>query len=190
MAPVRKTGAMTSLTADEADLVSRAKLADRDAFGVLIGRYREALERILGPIAGDREAARDLVQDAALRAYKNLHRYREGYRFSTWFFRIGINLAISSKRRARLDQRARELIREETREDSGPLDGLLAREDLHLLRKAVDSLPDRYRLMIRLRYGEEMGCKEIAAKLGTTPNTVSIVLFRAKQRLREELDTQ
>jgi RNA polymerase sigma-70 factor (ECF subfamily) len=187
-AAARNMGAMASITADEAALVSRARLRDRAAFGALVSRYREALERILSPIAGDRETARDLVQDAALRAFKNLHRYREGYRFSTWFFRIGINLAISSRRRERLDQRVRESSTAEVRSDDGPLERLMVREDLLRLKTAVAGLPERYQKIVRMRYGEELGCKEIAERLGTTPNTVSIVLFRAKQRLKEELE--
>jgi RNA polymerase sigma-70 factor (ECF subfamily) len=136
---------------------------------------------------GDRDLARDVVQDTALRAFNNLHRYRPGHRFSTWYFRIGINLAISAKRRQRLDQRAREAASRNVASQAGPLEELLAGEEQERLSSAVASLPERYRRILAMRYADELGCKEIARRLGTTPNTISIVLFRAKQRLREEL---
>jgi len=178
---------MASATAEEAVLVTRALAKDREAYGTLVSRYRDSLERILLPIAGDRERARDLVSDTVLRAYKNLARYRQGYRFSTWFFRIGINLAISAKRRERLDKKARHILREQAKESKEPLDLLQAEEEQARLKQAVSHLPDRYRRILALRYGSELGCKEIAERLHTTANSVSIVLFRAKERLRKEL---
>lgn len=185
---VRKKEVMSAEAVDEGVLVQRARARDREAFGTLVSRYRGALERILISIMGDRERARDLVQDTALRAYSHLHRYRSGHRFSTWFFRIGINLALSAKRRERLEGRVRSELRGGDGGDAqGPLDHLMQEEEREQLRRAVAGLPDRYREVLRLRYGEEMPCKEIAARMETTANTVSIVLFRAKQRLREEL---
>lgn len=180
---------MASTTADEASLVSRARERDGEAFWILVSRYRQALERILRPIAGDPDTARDLVQDATLRAFKNLHLYRADHRFSTWFFRIGINLAISKRRRQKLDQRVRQRLAPPDADAlPGPVESTLLREDGERLARAIRRLPDRYQEIIRLRYSDELSCKEIARRMDTTPNSVSIVLFRAKQKLRKDLE--
>ncbi len=190
--PVRRGDEPPSLPEDRV-LLERARAQDREAFGALVGRYEKALEGILAAYTRDRHLARDLVQDAVLRAFKNLHRYREEYRFSTWFFRIGINLAITARRRAAYDQRARDpdhrdgpagrLVAPET-----PVEALLRREDIGLLRAALGRLPPRYQEVLRMRYVEGIECKEIARRMSATPNTVSIILFRAKQRLKDDLD--
>lgn len=174
------------------ELVNRARNADREAFGVLVSRYQKALEGILLSFTGDRERARDLVQDAILRAYRHLDRYEVTHKFSTWFFRIGVNLAISARRRANLEHKFQETEgrQEESAEVDAPLVRAMRQEDAGRLRDAVARLPDRYRDVLEMRYGRELGCKEIAERLGTTPNTISIILFRAKQRLKEDLEQE
>ena len=173
---------------DEQTLVARARSRDMDAFGMLVTRYQGAMERILLPLAGSRDLARDWAQDAVLRAYRNLHLFREGHRFASWFFRIGVNLALSAKRREKLDARARDAasLAGTSRDDASPLDQLIEEEDLALLRGRIAALPERYQEVMRLRYGDGLSCGDIAQRLRTTPNTISIVLFRAKQKLRED----
>jgi RNA polymerase sigma-70 factor (ECF subfamily) len=174
---------------EDAVLAARARSMDKEAFGALVGRYERPLEGILLSFTKDRSQARDLVQEAVLRAWQHLDAYREEHRFSTWFFRIGVNLAITARRRAAYETRFREAARTGGEEQvaESPLELLLRDEDKGRLAAALADLPDRYREIVRMRYADEMSCKDIAKKLGTTPNTVSIVLFRAKQRLRELL---
>lgn len=175
---------------DDTRLVVRARAGDEKAFAELTGRYLRALEGILHGIVRDRERARDLVQDTVLRAWRNLSKYREDYRFSTWLFRIGSNLAISFLRRAQLESRYQ---REAALSESyapGPLEELILKEDRERLRKALDALPARLAAVMRMRYGQELPVQEIAARMKTTPNTISILLFRARARLKEELDAE
>lgn len=184
---------MTDSLVSETVLLTRARNRDQEAFGTLVSRYETTLQNVLLPIVGERERARDLVQETILRAYENLHTYVDTHRFSTWFFRIGVNLAISLKRRMRVESR----ILEEHAQEPGaglepgesPLETLAREEEARAVRSAVSKLPERYANVVRMRYIEGLSCQEIAQKLHTTPNTVSLVLFRAKQRLREELSS-
>jgi len=177
----------------ESALISRARAKDQEAFGALVGRYEATLLHVLLPIVGERERARDLVQESILKAWENLHTYVDTHRFSTWFFRIGVNLAISHKRRAKVEHR---IFEEHAADpaagtDPGPsaLEALARDEEARAVRLAVGRLPERYANVVRMRYVEGLSCAEIAERLDTTPNTVSLVLFRAKQRLREELSS-
>ena len=184
---------MSDSASSEAVLLTRARNRDQEAFGTLVSRYETTLLNVLMPIVGEPERARDLVQETILRAYENLHTYIDTHRFSTWFFRIGVNLAISLKRRMRVEGR---ILEEQANEPGAglepghsPLETLAREEEARTVRLAVGRLPERYANVVRMRYVEGLSCQEIAQKLDTTPNTVSLVLFRAKQRLREELSS-
>jgi RNA polymerase sigma-70 factor (ECF subfamily) len=170
-------------------LLERARSRDADAFAELVGRYQDSLENVIFGYVRDRDRARDLVQEAVFRAFQNLDRYSSAHRFSTWFFRIGINLAISHHRKARREQGGLET---STVPDRGPessaLDRLVRREDVERLGRALAELPPRYQEVLRMRYQEGRDCGEIARRLRTSANAVSIVIFRAKERLREALE--
>jgi RNA polymerase sigma-70 factor (ECF subfamily) len=192
MPPSVKTEFVAEDGLKETSLLARARARDQRAFGLLVCRYERALLAVLMPIAGDRERAQDLVQDTFLRAYERLDQYVETHRFSTWLFRIGINLAISFRRRLKVEQRTLEEARAVP--DAGldrsaqPLDDLALKEEATALRTALLRLPERYQTVVRLRYFEGLSCAVIARKLKTTANVVSLILFRARQRLREELE--
>jgi RNA polymerase sigma-70 factor (ECF subfamily) len=177
---------------NETSLLARARARDQRAFGLLVCRYEKALLGVLLPIAGERERAQDLVQDTFLRAYERLDQYVETHRFSTWLFRIGINLAISFRRRLKVEQRTLEEARampEAGRDrEPSPSEGVARGEELAALRAALTRLPDRYQTVVRMRYFEGQSCSTIARRLKTTANVVSLILFRARQRLREELE--
>jgi RNA polymerase sigma-70 factor (ECF subfamily) len=176
---------------NESVLLARARARDQRAFGLLVSRYEKALLAVLIPIAGDRERAHDLVQDTFLRAYERLDQYVETHRFSTWLFRIGINLSISFRRRLKIEQRSLEEARasaDAARSPPQPLEEAARKEDAAALRAAIARLPERYRTVVRLRYFEGLSCATIARRLRTTANVVSLILFRARQRLREEIE--
>lgn len=181
-------------TTDESVLLARARQNDQMAFATLLQRYERPLENIVRPLVLDRDAARDIVQEAILRAWRKLHLYREQYRFSTWFFRIGVNLAITARRRRLLEQRLleREGVQQarqrEARQSTG-LDGLLLSEDVEQLGIALAKLPARWREILALRYAENLDVRDIALRVDSSPNSVSIVIHRAKERLKELLNT-
>jgi RNA polymerase sigma-70 factor, ECF subfamily len=177
---------------NETLLLAKARARDQRAFGVLVSRYEKALLAVLIPIAQDRERASDLVQDTFLRAYERLDQYVATHRFSTWLFRIGINLAISFRRRLKVEQRTLEEARAcpEAGQDRSlqPVEEMAREEEAVALRGAIGRLPERYQSVIRMRYFEGLSCATIARRLKTSANVVSLILFRARQRLREELD--
>lgn len=190
---MRKANETKETVIRDLDLVSRARAGDQAAFGKLVERYQRPLEGILIPLASDPDHARDLVQETVLKAWKSLSLYDGKHRFSTWFFRIGVNLAISVRRRAQLEARLKESADPRSpaarlTPPESPLEAALLKEDTDRLRVAIGALPDRYKKILQFRYVEGLSCKEIAERLDTTPNTVSIVLFRAKQRLKEDLE--
>lgn len=178
-------------TRDEA-LVARVKDGDQDAFGELVAPYLPGLEKLLRPLARQREDVSDLVQDALLRALKNLHRFQGG-RFSTWLYRVGVNLALTSARRNTVCRRILDpkgpFVISAPDQPVAPEDRAAAREDAARIRDAIHRLPAPCREVVELRYVRDLSCKDIAAMLGKTPNAVSLLLFRARRRLRDAFAT-
>ena len=184
-----RTSGVPEVQTDDAQWIALARAGNETAFERLTSPYLVALEAVIRSIVRDRDRAQDLVQETVLRAWRNLSLYREEFRFSTWLFRIGSNLAISHLRRAGLEARYLRESDAPIADNHSPLDALILQEDRGRLRKALQALPARQREVMQMRYGEECSVQEIAARLSTTPNTISILLFRAKARLKEELES-
>lgn len=176
---------------EEVDLIRRALKRDRDAFGELAARYEKSLFNVIYGVVGDVELARDVTQEAFLRAYRFLARYESRFRFSTWLFRIGVNLGISKLRRARLENDAfsAEGISEhgllQERGGNDPAEKLMDRERTARLMTAIKDLSERYRTVLMMRFRDGMSCRAIGFELGLSANSVSIILHRSKMKLRE-----
>ena len=181
------TGKSTGKT-DE--LVARAKSGERQAFDELVRRTHGDAFGLALRLTGNTEDARDVVQDAYLRAYKGLSRFRGDARFSTWLYRIVANCASSQsakKRRHRHDELPDEAHLAETRPDDDPAlraDFLTLRGELEA---AVQSLPERLRAVVVLRDAYGLSHEAIAEELGISVSSSKVRLHRARQRLREQL---
>ncbi len=178
---------------EEGQLIERALARDDEAFAELVRRYEKSLYNIVFGVVGDAEVARDVAQETFLRAYQFLDRYRRSFRFSTWLFRIGVNLGISRLRRVKLenDTFSSEGIHHHglVRRGGGesPVDSLMRRERAREVLRGVNELSDRYRSVLMMRYRDGMSCRDIGLELGISANSVSIILHRSKLKLREFL---
>jgi RNA polymerase sigma-70 factor (ECF subfamily) len=176
-------------------LVELALEANEEAFEFLVKRYQRRLTAFLSQLVGDVELAKELTQEAFIRAWSALERYDSTYRFSTWLFRIGHNLGIDHLRRRRL--KTVPIIRED-REGAevevvlfdhakDPLGHLRNSELSGALREAIEALRPEYRELVLLRHFGGLSYQEIA-DLGSMPlGTVKNKLFRAHSVLRKEL---
>ncbi|MEZ6194161.1 MAG: RNA polymerase sigma factor [Planctomycetota bacterium] len=181
---------------DEDVLIGRALDRDREAFGELSRRYEKSLYNVVFGVVGDADLAQDVTQETFLRAFRFLEHYRKTFRFSTWLFRIGVNLGISKLRRARLesDVFSAEGLRHHGILGPGggltPVDRALMEERAREVVRAVGELSERYRTVLMMRYGEGMSCRDIGQELGISANSVSIILHRGKLKLKEFLEVE
>jgi RNA polymerase sigma-70 factor (ECF subfamily) len=174
-------------------LVIRAREGDYDAFEELFGRYRTLVYRFAYQMTSRRDDAEDMVQEAFVRAYQNLHRYRDEAKFTTWLLRIVANLctdqARMATRRTNLEQReaagALEWMTLGTPDD--PVNNLEQDRQKVALRKALSALPTHHRSMIVLRDLEERDYPEIAGILGCTVGGAKLRVLRARRALRDRL---
>jgi RNA polymerase sigma-70 factor (ECF subfamily) len=168
------------------ELVARARGGDREAFRLLVERYEGRAYAIAYGFVGHREDARDIVQEAFLKAYRTLGGFRGDSSFYTWLYRIVVNLAIDHRRRERpvpLEQPERLA---DTRGE-GPADQTYRGELREAIRAAVDALPAEQRRVIILRELEGLSYAEIADTEQVPIGTVMSRLFYARRKLQAAL---
>jgi RNA polymerase sigma-70 factor (ECF subfamily) len=148
----------------------------------------------------DDAEAEDVVQETYVRAFTHLDGFRGEAQLSTWLTRITLNEALGQLRRRRItvglkdidainDQgEARVIYLPSVRQDSDPEAAALQAEVGRLLERAVDQLPDHFRVVFMLRDIGEMSVEETASHLGLRPETVKTRLHRARCLLRQTLD--
>lgn len=183
---------MTLDTSDNA-LVRRAREGDYEAFEQLFERHRLLVYRFAYQMVPRRDDAEDIVQEAFVRAYQNLHRYRDEAKFTTWLLRIVTNLCTDQ---ARMRNRRDALEQQEagggliwmTQGDvEDPVEELESDRRRVALRKALNALPAHHRTMIILRDLEERDYPEIAQILGCSVGGAKLRVLRARRALKDRI---
>jgi RNA polymerase sigma-70 factor (ECF subfamily) len=175
---------------EEVELVAAAKAGDRAAFEELVRSSYAGAYTLAFRLTGNDEDARDVVQDAYLRAFRALKRFRGDARFSTWIYRITANCASSHMAR-RSRTRHEELPDDELPIDERAESDPEAMAEAGLLRdrvsKALEELSPVLRSVVVLRDVYDLPHDAIAAELGITEAAAKVRLHRARRKLRERL---
>jgi RNA polymerase sigma-70 factor (ECF subfamily) len=178
------------MTAEQAELLAAARTGDRSAFdGLVRATYAEAYT-LAYRLTGNEEDARDVVQEAYLRAYKGIRHFRGDAAFSTWLYRITANCAatyLGKRTKARhedLDEQAP--VADERPEVDPSLRADLA-DERRVLTEALSHLPPDMRAVVVLRDVYDLPHEAIAAELGITEGAAKVRLHRARRKLRERL---
>jgi RNA polymerase sigma factor (sigma-70 family) len=178
---------------DEAGLVERARRGDLDAWETLVRTHQGIAFRTAYVLAGNAADAEEAAQDAFVKAYRALGRFRRGAPLRPWLLRIVANEARNRRRSAaRRERLALRAAAEDRPGDAvpSPEAALLARESHERLLAAVERLPDEHRDAVACRYFLELSEEETAAALGIRKGTVKSRLSRALARLRETLEEE
>src|SRR5256886_16253612 len=182
---------------DDRALVARILEGDRDRFTELVRRYEKRLINYVYRITHRYEEAHDLAQEIFVKVYLALDRYDPKYQFSTWLFRIAQNASIDALRKKSLPEvpLARPSDDEQPKDrefaDTGvsPYRALKNKQLAAAINVAVAKLPPDYRELIQLRHFAELSYEEIASMKKLPLGTVKNKLFRARNLLKEQLDT-
>jgi RNA polymerase sigma-70 factor (ECF subfamily) len=177
-------------------LVERAIGGDQSAFKTLFDKYKQPLHYHVLKLVKDREIIEDLLQEIFLKAFDNIASFNPEYAFSTWLYRITTNHSIDYLRKKKLKTfsihdpiRTKDGEMSIEIEDEGrSTDDLIVRKQRSkILREALDSLPDKYREIIKMRHVEELSYQEIADLLDLPLGTVKAHIFRARELLYKYL---
>src|SRR5277367_4961498 len=188
---------------DERALVAEAQAGSRTAFEELVRRFDRDVLRLALNLMKRPEDARDVYQEAFLKVYRNLHRFRFECSFYTWLYRIVTNVCLDHLRRrqSRPEDQAPELhsasyedggtdFFERQREHRASLDPerhLLGQEIQKRLATAMERLSPRERVVFEMKHYQGLKLRAIGDALGTSEETVKNSLFRATRKLREQL---
>ncbi len=176
--------------ATDEELMAQTARGDRAAFGGLIDRHKDSLVNYLTHLAGRREVAEDLAQEAFLRLFRAAPGYRDEGRLLPFLFRIATNLLRSELRRERGWRALGAIVRAAppcSTPAPSPGELLLQRELRTELRRAIARLPWSFRVPLVLAEIENWSGPRIAALLGCREGTVKSRLHRARGMLRRDL---
>lgn len=185
------------------ELVERVQKGDKKAFDLLVGKYQHKIISLISRYVSDHSEAMDVAQEAFIKAYRALERFRGDSAFYTWLYRIAINTAknhlVAQGRRPPLsdvDAQDAEQYQVDSRlkEQGTPENELLRQEIETTINDAIAELPEDLRVAITLREMEGMSYEEIATTMECPIGTVRSRIFRAREaidaRLRPLLDNQ
>ncbi len=184
--------------ADERELIRRAQRGDRAAFDSLVRLYDHEVLRLALKVVGSPEEAQDLYQEVFLKVYRSLGHFRFDSRFSTWLYRVVMNVCFDHlrKQKGRNEVQAPASEEGETdyfqtvsddRPELHPEGSLKGREIGRRIEAALIRLNPRERMVFELRHYQGMKLRAIGELCGTSEETAKNCLFRATQKLRVAL---
>lgn len=184
---------------EDAPLVEAINSGQQSLYYDLVKRYEQKLYNFGMRVCWDTRDAEDLVQETFLNVFKYIKDFRYETKFKNWLYRIASSVCIKKKRKSKFAPE-RELSLEEflPKEDAqlpselpqwatAPVDQLLNQELSGIIKKAITSLPEKYRVVMALRDLEGFSTAETAQILNVTPANVKVRLHRARLFLREQL---
>lgn len=175
----------------ELELIDRARLGDRAAFAALVRAHQDEVYTLARRLVGDPHLASDVAQDALIRAWRALPKFRGDSRLSTWLYRITVNTAWTHKKRAKRHAVASI---DDLHELAAPEDSthpVFAGEMMELrgrLRRALDRLPAPQRQVVVLKDVYGWSHAEISRAMGISETAAKVRLHRARARLARDLE--
>jgi RNA polymerase sigma-70 factor (ECF subfamily) len=177
-------------------LVLRVQKGDKRAFDLLVLKYQYKLQAIVGRFIRDTDEVADVTQEAFIKAYKALPKFRGDSQFYTWLYRIAINtaknyLVSKSRRPANTDidvQDAEQFSNNDKLiDEASPENSIMTEELATIIKNALNALPEDLRTALTLREFEGMSYEDIAAVMDCPVGTVRSRIFRAREFLDERV---
>ena len=169
------------------EVIESVKKGNHSDYAILIDRYKNKAFSMLRRILKNKMEAEEVLQDCFLRAFKGLNTFKGEAKFSTWFYKIVYNTAITrvsaQKRKIESEMTSlHELFNLESENDYN----ISEQEDLSLfINEMINKLPPNYASVISMFYLEGMSCEEISKVLETTENNVKVMLHRSRSALKD-----
>jgi RNA polymerase sigma-70 factor (ECF subfamily) len=173
---------------DDTQLIESALAGNSAAFGDLVRKYQDRLYNTMVHLTGSAEDAKDVVQDAFVKAYVKLESFQRSSAFYTWLYRIAFNTAMSRQRRRRETRSIEEDCGHEPADPgSAPADRLEQEELAGQVQRALAALSEEHRTVLVLRDIDGCEYEAVAEILGIPLGTVRSRLHRARMQLRDQL---
>ena len=170
-------------------LIEKIKTGDMSSFEMLVNRHKNFAFTIADRILQNEEDAEEVAHDAFVKLLSSVDKFKGESKFTTWFYRIVMNMAISRTRKKRIrtediDSRPSGLAEYSSFEEFG---GLKAKDRTYYLNRAVGQLKDEERLLITLYYFDELDMDEIVEVTKIDKGNLKVKIFRARKKLADIL---
>ncbi|HEY7351548.1 MAG TPA: sigma-70 family RNA polymerase sigma factor [Terriglobales bacterium] len=198
--PATRAHMLSQSRIDDTLLVREAQRGSRAAFEELVRHYDQAVLRLALHLTGSEHEAQDIYQDAFLKAYKNIGRFRFECSFYTWIYRIVTNLCLDNIRKKQVrkeeapvatdsDGEVYDILAQvaDGRSGADPEKDLMRRELGGKITRALEKLTPRERMVFELKHYQGLKLRTVGEMLNTTEETAKNTLFRATQKLRATL---
>lgn len=172
---------------NEKQQIARVLKGDTSAFGYFVDTYQDMAITIAYRICNNKQDAEDIVQNAFVKAFHNLHTFRSDSKFSTWFYRIVYNTAVSHINTSVFNNEFVDYNQgaDSSFSDMDTLDQIEEKEKTALIAKTMEKMPRDEGLLLTLFYLEENSIKEITTITGLSEANVKVKLHRARKRFGE-----
>ncbi len=180
-------------------LMLRFKDGDEDGFRKLFSKYQNQMINFCFRFCSDRVLAEDLAQEVFLRVYRAAGRYRPDARFSTWIYRIAVNVCLNEFRKLKKNYLTQSMNRPvedahgsrvteyQDENQSSAHEMLASRQRDEQIKRALQKLPDQQRIAVVLRIYNEFSYDEIARQMAVSEGKVKTLIFRGRQQLKQSL---
>ncbi|MDU1891098.1 MAG: sigma-70 family RNA polymerase sigma factor [Dysgonomonas sp.] len=172
---------------NEKQLIAKVLKGDTSAFGYFVDTYQDMAITIAYRICGNMQDAEDIVQNAYVKAFHNLHTFRSDSKFSTWFYRIVYNTAVTDTRGSFYNTEFVDYMHIDS-SASSDLDTMAQVEEnerKEMVNTALDQMPKDEGVLLTLFYLEDNSVKDIAKITGLTDANIKVRLHRARKRFAE-----
>jgi len=185
---MNKTASILKMGEADEKIIGQVLNGNRNAYALLVDEYKDRVYSLALGIVRNRELAEEIAQDAFVKAFGSLKKFRKEAGFSTWIYRITYNTAISELRKKKKTSQVAEeqfenLASTQANEALAEADEKEAR--LEMIEKAVKELPPEEQLMVTLYYLEENSVQQISKVTGFSASNVKVKLFRLRKKLRQ-----
>ncbi len=174
-------------TLSDLEIIESVKRGNQSDYAILVDRYKNKAFSLLKRMLKDEMDAEEILQDSFLKAYKALPAFKQEAKFSTWFYRIVYNTALT-----KLSTKKRKIEKEMSSIDdhldlkSGD-NGIISerKNTSEFITRLVAKLPEKSASVITMFYLNEMSCEEISEVMNTTVNNVKVILHRSRNALKD-----
>ncbi len=171
------------------ELIKTCLSGHQDAFAEIVTRYKKLVHNVIYNCTGGNRDTDDLSQEVFLKVYKSLGRYNPDYKFATWVIKITTNVCIDWISRNKNETVTADALTQVRDNRANPEDQYLKNEDLGRIRKAINALPEKYRIPVVLFHQQGLPYKELEEILNQPETIIKNRLYRARLMLKDNLSS-
>ena len=172
---------------DEQQIIKQILAGDKKAYAQIINEYKNPLYATILRMTRNPQTAQDFVQEAFIKIYEQLPKYDGKGSFKSWLYRVAINFCIDEFRKKSYQMKQAELLDDQLVNESHPEVIFLKKEQSRQLEKLIATLPELERMILLLRYVNELSYTDIADLLHIPLSDVRNKLHRAKKKMRNQV---